>query len=144
MNHKYYSRVILFDNYNEDLSRGKLLDQLIKSSLTGRSIRIRNTQNALNLLSLNTVTNSILSIVDSYKTLEPQAGRIEVKNSLSYKISDLLDRIQTLSEKQIDFTNLNEAQDLELQSVIIEKNSYQLSIKEDIDNYLRNMLELSV
>jgi nucleoside-diphosphate-sugar epimerase len=144
MNQKYYSRVVLFDNYDEDLSRGKLLDQLIRSSLTGKSISIRNTQNALNLLSLNTVTNSMLRIVDSYKTFEPQVGRIEVKNSLTYKISDLLDRIQAFSKKQIDFTNLNEAQDLELQSVILEKNSYQLSIKEDIDNYLRKMLKLSV
>jgi nucleoside-diphosphate-sugar epimerase len=140
---KYYSRVVLFDNYDEDLSRGKLLDQLIRSSLAGKSISIRNTQNALNLLSLNTVTNSILRIVESYRTFEPQVGRIEVKNSLTYKISDLLDRIQTFSKKQIAFINLNEAQDLALQSVILEKNSYQLSIKEDIDNYLRNMLDLS-
>jgi nucleoside-diphosphate-sugar epimerase len=144
MNQKNYSRVILFDNYDNDLSRGKLLDQLIKASLTGESIRIRNTQNSLNLLSLNTVINSILRIVESYKTLEPQVGRIEVKNSLSYKISYLLDRIQTLSKKHIDFSNLNEPQDLDLQSVILEKNSYQLSIKEDIDDYLRKMLELSV
>lgn len=144
MTQKYYSRVVLFDNYDEDLSRGKLLDQLIKASLSGEKISIKNTQNLLNLLSLNTVINSILRIVESYNTLEPQVGRIEVKNSTSYKISDLLDRIQTLSKEQIDFTDLHEAQDLELQSVILEKNSYQLSIKEDIDNYLRNMLELSV
>jgi nucleoside-diphosphate-sugar epimerase len=144
MNQKHYSRIVLFDNYDEDLSRGKLLDQLIRSSLTGKSISIRNTENALNLLSLDTVTNSMLRIVESYKTFEPQVGRIEVKNSITYKISDLLDRIQTFSKKQIDFTNLNEAQDLELQSVILEKNSYQLSIKEDIDIYLRNMLALSV
>lgn len=144
INQKHYSRVILFDNYDENLSRGKLLDQLIKSSLTGQSINIRNTQNAINLLSLNGVTNSITRIVESYKTSAPKVGRIEIKNFTSYKILDLLNRIQRFSGERISFTDLKEAQDLELQNVIFEKNHYQLSIHEDIDDYLMSMLRLSV
>jgi nucleoside-diphosphate-sugar epimerase len=144
MNQKYYSRVVLFDNYDEDLSREKLLDRLIKSSMTGESISIRNTQNTINLSSLKSVTNSILSIVNSYKTLEPKVGRLEIKNLRSYKILDLLNKIETLSGNRINFTNLNEAQDLELQNVILENKPQQLTIDEDIDDYLRNMLGMSV
>ncbi|CAB4572734.1 unannotated protein [freshwater metagenome] len=141
INQKYYSRIVLFDNYDKDISRRKFLDQLLMASLSGSTLDVKNTENVINLLSLRAICESISKVSSSYKTLDPQVGRIELKNSDTYRISELIDKVESISGQNLAIVNRNEDIDLDLQKVIFQKNHNQVEIHENIDNYLRFMLK---
>jgi nucleoside-diphosphate-sugar epimerase len=143
---KYYSRVILYDNYDKDLSRGKFLDKLIQSIISGESMNIRNVEGYLNLLGTDQITEAIIQIVESFKSSPPLVGRIDIKNQNSYKIIDLITKAEVLSGRRLKFTNLEQNVDYELQKVILEKikNQTNFILNDEVSTYLEKMLKTSV
>jgi nucleoside-diphosphate-sugar epimerase len=143
---KYYSRIILFDNYNEDLSRGKILDKIIQGARTKELININNVESLLNLLSTNQISESITKIVESFKTSQVLVGRVDIKNQNTYKILDLIKLVESFSGRKLHFTNLDQKLDFEVQKLILEKkespNSFNLI--DEVPSYLEKMLRLSV
>lgn len=143
---KYYSRIILFDNYNEDLSRGKILDKIIQGALTKELININNVESLLNLLSTNQISESITKIVESYKTSQVLAGRVDIRNQNSYKILDLIKLVESFSGRKLSFTNLDQKLDYELQKLILEKKASpnNFNLIDEVPSYLEKMLRLSL
>lgn len=143
---KEYSRIILFDNYDEDLSRGKLLDRLIKAVLSNESISIRNVQIFLNLLSTDQISSAISKIAESFKTPQPETGRIDIKNQNSYRILDLIKIAETFSGRKLRFINLNQDLDYEQQKVTLENLEIPINyyLKDMVPSYLEKMLKMSV
>lgn len=142
---KYYSRIILFDNYDKDLSRGKLLDQLIQSAKTGEPLSIRSQNTFLNLLDMNQITDAIVKVVESFNTSTPLTGRIDVKNQKTYKISDLISMVEEFSSSKINYIDLNQNLDYEQQKVISENMESRLNFnfRDEVPLYLEKMFEIS-
>jgi nucleoside-diphosphate-sugar epimerase len=141
-NNKAYSRIILFDNYDKNLSRGKVLDKLIEAAVKNEFITIKNIENALNLSSVDQISDATVKIAESFKTSQPLMGRIDIKNEKSYKIIELIHKIEDLNSKKLQFTDLSQPIDYELQKVILEKRETEKSINlvDLLPTYLTEML----
>jgi nucleoside-diphosphate-sugar epimerase len=142
---KKYSRIVLFDNYDKDLSRGKVLDKLIQSVLASQSLTVKNVQNFINLLSTDQVTEAVVQVVESFKTSQPLIGRIDIKNQKSYKILDLIQLVESFSGRRLHFENLDQNLDFELQKVVLEKKETHINfnLSDEVPSYLKKMLKFS-
>lgn len=111
---KQYSRLVLFDNYDKDLSRNKILDSLLKAALTQEKIVLNNSHSRVNLLSTTSIVAYICKIVNSLNTGNPLIGRRDLKDSKSYSILELIDMIEKGLGKKINYVDLESELDLHI------------------------------
>jgi nucleoside-diphosphate-sugar epimerase len=120
-----YSRIVLYDNYDIDLSRNKVLDALIKSSISDESIKINNEKSPINLIELNEIIDGVIKIIDSYESEDPIKGRIDLKSAESTNILEVINLITKISQKEFKYINEGFDVDPYLEK-IIKDDSYRM------------------
>lgn len=125
LNEISYSRIVLYDNYDIDLSRNKVVDTLIKSSISGEFIKINNEKTPINLIELNEVIDGIIKIIDSYECKDPIRGRIDLKSVESTNILEIINLITRISQKEFRYINEGHELDTYLEK-IIKDDSYRM------------------
>jgi nucleoside-diphosphate-sugar epimerase len=124
---KSHLRVYLFDNFDKDLSRGKLVDQLILSAVTKQTINVNSLKVNLNLLPLNEVISSIEFIVSNYETFKMQ-HRIDLKNSHTISVGEIILVIEQVLEMKVHCRDLKIIPDLFVNETLSDL-EYQLNRK---------------
>jgi nucleoside-diphosphate-sugar epimerase len=140
---KRYSRIILFDNYDKDLSRDKILDSLLKAAITQKEIVLKNSKSRLNLLSTTAIVDGIRRIVTSMSTENPTIGRSDIKNLKNYSILELINIIEKELGKKINYEDLGFEMDGESDRLLNDM-SYRLQIPDatlDLDRFVQGFRE---
>jgi nucleoside-diphosphate-sugar epimerase len=141
---KRFTQVILYDNYDTDLSRGKILDKLITSAISGEEIEISNIKSKVNLLHVSAIINGVIKIVQSYQTLDVIEQRVDLMSAEPITIEDIIFKIESSLEKEIRYRDNGRELDLNLQSLLV-GNSYMLKdlVSEfELDDFLGSINKL--
>lgn len=121
-----YSRIVLYDNYDIDLSRNKVVDALIKSSISGESIKINNEKSPINLIELNEIIDGVIKIIDSYESDVPIKDRIDLKSVESTNILEVIKLITKISQRELNYINEDYELDPYLEKIITD-DSYRMN-----------------
>ena len=108
---------ILYDNYCEDLSRGKLLDQLILMSQGKQPISINNLKNQINLTHLDDVVEGIVEMALS--KMYAKKTNLQIKYPKTHSVREIVEMVQEITQlrlittehKQKNLENLEEIWD---------------------------------
>lgn len=143
---KRFTQVILYDNYDKDLSRGKLLDKLITSAINEEEIEISNINSKINLLHVSAVIDGVVKIVQSYQTSNAVEQRIDLMSAEPVTIQEIIFKIENSLGKEIRYRDKGLGLDLNLQSLLI-GNSYMLKdlVSEfELDDFLGSINKSSL
>lgn len=127
-----YSRIVLYDNYDIDLSRNKVMDLLIKSLISGDVIKINNEKSPINLIESSEVVNGLIKVVNSYESTDPFIGRIDLKSRESTNILEIINLIMKISQKDFKYINQSMNIDPYLESIVVDDSYRMAGIGEDI------------
>lgn len=142
--YKRFTQVILYDNYDADLSRGKILDRLIASAISGEELEISNIKSKINLLHVSAVIDGIVKIVQSYQTSNPIEQRVDLMSVEPVTIQEIMFKVESSLGKEIRYRDKSLELDLNLQSLLV-GNSYMLEnlVSEfDLDGFLGSINKL--
>jgi nucleoside-diphosphate-sugar epimerase len=143
---KRFTQVILYDNYDTDLSRGKILDKLITSAINGEELEISNIKSKINLLHVSAVIDGVVKIVQSYQTSGAVGRRIDLMSAEPVTIQEIILKIENSLGKEIRYRDKGLELDLNLQSLLI-GNSYMLKdlvAEFELDDFLASINKSSL
>jgi nucleoside-diphosphate-sugar epimerase len=86
---------ILYDNYSEDLSRAKFLDQLIYAVRDRKSLSVSNTNHKMDLIYINDLIESIIEISEFDYT--NNVNSYQIRSGQVYSIKELISTIGKLT-----------------------------------------------
>jgi nucleoside-diphosphate-sugar epimerase len=90
---------VLYDNYSEDLRRGKLIDQLVTAANQGTRIRINNFNNKMNLIYVNDLVEIIADISEyEHKSLN---SIFQIKSGQVFSVREIINLINSISVNQL-------------------------------------------
>jgi nucleoside-diphosphate-sugar epimerase len=143
---KRFTQVILYDNYDTDLSRGKILDKLITSAINGEELEISNIKSKINLLHVSAVIDGVVKIVQNYQTSDAVGQRIDLMSAEPVTIQEIILKIENSLGKEIRYRDKGLELDLNLQSLLI-GNSYMLKdlvAEFELDDFLASINKSSL
>lgn len=131
---------ILYDNYCEDLSRGKFVDQVINSIRNGSTLTLQNTKHQMDLIYVDDLIESLISVSLS---LDPDNETIyQIRTRDVYTTESIISMAQELSGGRLKTKYLSdEARGLVVKSVWESAKDWkEMNISFNLETFLRKML----